>query len=83
MNCDEDAEIYQHDLDMLAEWANEWQLQYNLNKCEVIHFGSKNKEADYYLNGYKLGEETVQRDLGIFVHQWLKVSMQVQQAIKK
>ena len=37
-------------------------MQYNLEKCEVIHFGSKNKKADYYLNGCKLGEGSVQWD---------------------
>ena len=74
MNCDEDAEILQHDLDRLDEWVNQWQMQYNLDKCEVIHFGSKNKKADYYLNGCKLGDGSV--------HQSVKVSMQVQQAVK-
>jgi len=57
-------------------------MQNNLDKCEVIHFGSKN-EADYSLNGCKLGEGSVQRVLGVLVHQSLKVSMQVQQAVKK
>ena len=55
----------------------------NLDKFEVLHFGSKNKAADYYLNGCKLGEGSVQRDLGVLVHQSLKVSMQVQQVVKK
>ena len=63
VNCDEDAEILQNDLDRLSEWANQWQMQYNLDKCEIIHFGSKNKNPDYYLNGCKLGEGSVQWDL--------------------
>ena len=83
MNCDKDAEILQNDLERLDEWANQWQMQYNLDKCEVIHFGSKNKKTDYYPNGCKLGEGSVQGDLGVLVHQSLKVSMQVLQAVKK
>jgi len=27
VNCDEDAEILQNDLDRLGEWANQWQMQ--------------------------------------------------------
>ena len=73
----------QGDLDRLGEWADAWQMQYNVDKCEVIHFGGKNRKADYYLNGVRLGEGEVQRDLGVLVHQSLKVSMQVQQAVKK
>ena len=83
MNCDEDAEILQNDLDRLGEWTNQWQMQYNLDKCEVIHFGNKNKKVDYYLNGCKLGEECLHRDLGVLIHQSLQISMQVQQAVKK
>ena len=31
-------------------------MQYNVDKCEVIHFGGKNGKADYYLYGVKLGK---------------------------
>eukprot|EP00061_Rhincodon_typus_P003100 g19268.t1 len=70
-------------IDRLDEWANQWQMQYNLDKCEVLHFGNKNKKADYYPNGCKLGERCLQLDLGVLLHQSLKVSVQVQQAVKK
>jgi len=59
------------------------QTQYNVDKCELIHFGSKNRKAGYYLNGCKLREVDTQRDLSVLVHQSLKVSAQVQQAVKK
>ena len=51
MNCEEDAEMLQRDLDRLCEW-----MQYNVDKCEVIHFGSNNSKTDYYLNRCKLRE---------------------------
>ena len=38
---------------------------------------------DYYLNGEKLQHATVQRDLGVLVHESQKLSLQVQQVIKK
>ena len=66
----------------MSEWADVWQMQYNIDKCEVIHFGSKNKGADYYLNGVRLGKMEVQRDLGVLVHHSLKVGVQVQQAVR-
>jgi len=52
--------MVQCDLDKLSEWANDWLLRYNLVKCEVSHFGSKNRKADFYLNGHKLGEGNMQ-----------------------
>ena len=83
VRCEEDAWRLQGDLDRLSEWADAWQMQYNVDKCEVIHFGSKNMRVDYYLNGGRLGKGEMQRDLGVMVHQTLKVGMQVQQAVKK
>ena len=29
----------QWDLDQLGQWADEWQMEFNLDKCEVMHFG--------------------------------------------
>ena len=82
-NCVEDAESLQRDLDRLSDWARIWQMEYNVGKCEVIHFGRNNSKMDYYLNGEKLQHATVQRDLGVLVHESQKLSLQVQQVIKK
>ena len=46
VRCEEDARRLQGDLDRLVEWANAWQMQYNVDKCEVIHFGGKNRRVD-------------------------------------
>ena len=58
-------------------------MKYNTDKCEVLHFGRKNNRASYYLNGEKLESASVQRDLGVLVQETQKVSMQVQQVVKK
>ena len=83
VSCEQDASRLQGDLDRLGEWANVWQMQHNVDKCEVIHFGGKNRKADYYLNGGRLGKGEMQRDLGVMVHESLKGGMQVEQAVKK
>ncbi|GCC19456.1 hypothetical protein chiPu_0000004 [Chiloscyllium punctatum] len=58
-------------------------MEFNVNKCEVLHFGKKNKSTDYFLNGEKIGKAKVQRDLGVLVEDSLKVNMQVEPVIKK
>ena len=60
VSCEEDAEMLQRDLDRLSAWTSAWQMQYNVDKCEVIHFGSNNRKADYYLSGCKLREVDTQ-----------------------
>ena len=41
----------QNVLDRLGEWAKKWQMEYNVGKSEVMHFGRKNRGEDYFLNG--------------------------------
>jgi len=75
--------MLQRYLDRLSVWAYAWSMQYNVDKGEVIHFGSKNRKTDYYLNGCKLREVGTHGNFGVLVHQSLKVNMQVEQAVKK
>ena len=73
----------QQDLDQLGQWADEWQMEFNLDKCEVMHFGRLNQGRTYSVNGRALGGVTEQRDLGIQVHSSLKVEAQVDRVVKK
>ena len=52
--CDEDIAILQRDMDRLDDWVKTWQMEYNVAKCEVMHFDRRNYKADYYLNGERL-----------------------------
>uniref|UniRef100_UPI001626CA59 reverse transcriptase domain-containing protein n=1 Tax=Proteus mirabilis TaxID=584 RepID=UPI001626CA59 len=63
----------QRDLDMMQSWAEEWQMEFNPAKCEVVHFGRTNKNAEYRVNGRVLIEVEEQRDLGVYIHRSLKV----------
>ncbi|XP_072107366.1 uncharacterized protein [Mobula birostris] len=79
----EETESLQRDLDRLEEWAEKWQMKYNVGKCMVMHFGRKNKRADYYLNGERIQSSEMQRDLGVLVQDSLKVNLQVESVVKK
>eukprot|EP00061_Rhincodon_typus_P010436 g34722.t1 len=60
----EEAEKLQKDLDMLGKSAK-WQMEYNEGKCEIMHFGTKNRGIVYFLNGERLQKAERQRDLGV------------------
>ena len=79
---DSDRDALQQDLDRLYEWSQQWQMQFNIDKCSVIHLGHKNKQYDYKLGGSDLKKSIKERDLGVIVDSSMKFSEQCSTAIK-
>ena len=67
MDSEESYLQLQRDLDQLGQWADERQMVFHLDKCEVMHFGRLNQGRTYSVNGRVLGSVTEQRDLGVRV----------------
>ena len=42
VTCPEDRENLQDDLCKLAEWSYNWMLEFDKERCKVIHIGKKN-----------------------------------------
>jgi hypothetical protein len=64
----------QADLDKLSEWATKWQMAFNVDKCEVMHIGSRNPHAHYLLMGKILKTTKVNKDLGCTISDDLKAA---------
>ena len=58
-------------------------MAFNLDKCEVMHFGRSHQGRTYSVNGRVLGRVIEQRDLGVQVHSSLKVESQVDRVVKR
>ena len=67
-----DNDIVQRELDILQEWANKWQMEFNTNKCSILHIGRHNTEKGYTLNGTLLRKLNSERDLGVIISQDLR-----------
>ncbi len=52
-NGDDGMEL-QKDLEHLCEWAKVWQLNFNVGKCKVMHFGHRNPQFNYQMNNVVL-----------------------------
>ena len=54
----QDSISMQADLDQLVEWADKWQMQFNVSKCKVMHVGQKNPSSLYTMrnNGLQIVE---------------------------
>ncbi len=79
----EQSRVLQSDLDRLRDWALEWDMQFNIDKCKVMHVGAKNSGIEYMMDGKKLHVVTQDRDLGVIVENTLKPTAQCLAACNK
>ena len=40
----------QEDINKLVEWANKWQMSFNLDKRSVMHIGHNNMQSNYNMS---------------------------------
>ena len=40
----------QEDINKLVEWANKWQINFNVDICSVMHFGHNNMQGNYNMS---------------------------------
>ena len=50
INNGDDRIKLQNELNNLVTWAAKWQLKINYQKCNIIHFGYKNLNFNYFVN---------------------------------
>ena len=49
-------EVLQDDLNKIQEWAKKWKMEFNVEKCKVMHIGRANPKNTYVMNGIELSE---------------------------
>jgi hypothetical protein len=64
----------QGDIDRLMKWSNDWQMQFNIEKCKVMHFGKGNVHQVYSMGGTKLQSVVEEKDLGVWISEDMKVA---------
>ena len=82
-NTVEDADVIQEDLNVLNDWCNTWMVKFNPSKCHVLHYGKKNKNFLYHLNGELLQHVKEEKDLGVIISDDLKPAKDINENIKK
>lgn len=76
-----EAEALQRDLDSLHMWADNWGMNFNTEKCKVMHLGGvHNLNYEYRLRDRVLENVDSEKDLGVIVSKDLKVSQQCERA---
>ena len=83
VETEEDRKKFQAGVDGLATWSKDWQLLFNVGKCKVMHFGARNNKFNYTMDGVRLEEVEVEKDVGVLVASNLRPSQQCSAAAGK
>ena len=57
----------QNDIKGLEKWAKLWQMQFNVDKCKMMHFGFNNTRHTYTMNNKELQTVSEEKDLGVII----------------
>ncbi len=80
---DEDRQSLQEDLHKISAWSDRWKMPFNVDKCQVLQVGTRNKKFDYEMRGVKLKSVQYAKDLGVKIASNLKFSQQCVDAANK
>ena len=76
INSNDDCINLQKDLDLLHKWSEDWQMEFNVNKCKVLSVGKTIADAQYLLNNNVISKSDCEKDLGVIVSKDLKPRQQ-------
>jgi len=80
-----DSVCLQKALDIIANWAEEWQLSISVSKCNILTIGHTGTDdtTEYYVNDCQLPRVISCRDLGVTVTRDLSSSQHVNEIVNK
>ena len=79
-----DKAIIDDDLKSLEDWEREWLLEFNTDKCKVLHIEfNDNEHLDYVLNDKILKKTEQEKDLGVLTPGTLLWNDQIESCISK
>jgi len=66
----------------IITWSKTWQINFNADKCKIIHFASRKAEQTYSIEDSILQAANKEKDLGVIVDKTLKFLKQCSEAVK-
>ena len=79
-----DRNVIDSDLKSLEQWEKMWLLQFNLDKCKVLHIDfNNNKRLSYTLNDTILMTSEQEKDLGVLTSNTLLWNDQIESCVSK
>jgi len=78
-----DGQILQNDLNKVCSWDNQWQMEINVSKCKVMHFGKIHIRCRYTMDNQPVDVVDSEKDLGVVVSSDRKSAANCKEAYTK
>jgi hypothetical protein len=82
MRTDADRIKLQKALDQLCAWADKWDMEFDIDKCKVLHIGRNNPQHSYSMKGQILSNTDSEKYNGVCITNSLKPSTQCREAYR-
>ena len=83
----ENVSCLQNAIDHMYSWTQQWLLQFNKEKCKMLHLGRKNQQKDYFIGNneerIKLETTDLEKDLGVHIDTNLDFKKHINNTVKK
>ena len=83
VDCVKGKNKLQNDIDALTDWTQKWLMQFNSDKCKVLHLGKKNPQYSYCMGSTMLQKANSEKDLGVIVDTDLSFENHMNEVVKK
>ena len=75
--------LLQEDLNKVVEWAGKWKMEFNVDKCKVMHLGHNNPRGTYSMGDRQLEATEGEKDLGVFIDNKLDFGKHIRAVVGK
>ncbi len=65
VHTDEDRQSLQEDSHKISVWSDRWEMPFNVDKCQVLQVGTRNKKFDYEMCSVKRKSVQCVKNLGV------------------
>ena len=74
-------EVLQSDLNNIRAWAGRWKMEFNVDKCKIMHIGRSNPQHAYNMDGAELTKTVKEKDLGVLVESNLEFEQHIKSIV--
>ena len=87
IKSEDDIMNLQTAIDAMYQWTQKWLLQFNKEKCKILHLGKNNPNHKYSIgdenNRITLDDTDLEKDLGVYIDTKLDFKSHIKSIVKK